>query len=138
MSESRDEGESAVEAMLAVLRERERSVLVERARMGGERAVRSMHRVLAASNMTVDMFRRKVTSLEAELRAAQVTIRAMVGQVMPEDARAVMDPPAGHRWTTAAHDYGIGALGRLYCVTCSGAVLPSRIVLAAECLERAR
>lgn len=142
MSESKDENEVTgarlADAIMDMVRSVTEPFLIERARMGGERAAKAMRDVLGASNAAAGMWRKKVAGLEADLETAQVTIRAMVGQGMPEDARAVMDPPAGHAWGTGGPDgpHAAGVSGRLMCITCTRRA--AEPVLAAECLERAR
>jgi hypothetical protein len=86
----------------------------------------------------------RVRELERDLEHAQSSIRAMVGAGRPHDRREPIDPPAGHQWLSSMpiladpQPYD----GRLYCATCTGReaehTTSTRIVLAAECLERDR
>lgn len=133
----------AVRELLAALygvTERDLAVLeLERkARRGGSAAVRSVRDLVKAGRAATY----RVACLERELGFAQASIRAMVGQVLPEDPRVPIDPPADHVWTTATDAQGRfddPHMGRLYCVTCTmDAPNGSGVVLAAECLERAR
>lgn len=87
-----------------------------------------------------DTWRRRADQAAFELALAQASLRAMVGQPLPEDARQVMDPPAGHHWGTGGQveeRIRVASTGRLYCATCTLAA-PAGVVLASECLERAR
>lgn len=109
--------------------------LEEIARTGGEPAVVSVRRVVTTS-------RKLQWSDRERLQEAYASIRAMVGQVMPGDARQVMDPPAGHIWTTSTGAQGrftVEDKGRLYCSTCTMTDEDGeRVRYAAECLARVR
>jgi len=98
---------------------------------GGLDAVQAMNRAIEAGRRATA----RIAELERDLADAQVALRAMVGQPLPDDRREVVDPPAGHRWATG-HQMS-AAPGRLICTTCHEPGAP-QLVLAAECLERSR
>lgn len=128
--------EDTAERVMAQLQAVAEAGLVEMARGGGDKAARAMANVLRATNTATEMWRERDRTLQAGLADAQVTIRAMVGQPMPDDRREVMDPPEHHTWTTATGAQGRftdAHMGRLYCVTCTVASR-GNTVLAGKCL----
>jgi hypothetical protein len=140
MSKNEGPDEGLRDAMLAMVQSLAAEGLVRMVREGGDRAERTLRSVLRGTGQADALYRRRNGQLAKDLEYAQASIRAMVGQTQPEDVRVPIDPPAGHQWTSGRPE----APGRLVCITCTGGKYggpnetQAPVVLAAECLERAR